>query len=161
MFGCVSRRWRGGHDSAVAETRRDNLIYALKWDHGLARVIGRGELADLAAHLGVDALLRRRLVRNSARRSRRTRPRFRPKIARAPSNFSRATRGKLPRRRRAAFQARRRRRGPPKSKFRDSEQYPAPARRWLLPTSSGPDVTRSRNAGISDVVGGSLGEGTN
>jgi hypothetical protein len=25
----ASRRWRGGHDSAVAETRRDNLIYAL------------------------------------------------------------------------------------------------------------------------------------
>ena len=24
----TSRRWRGGHDSAVAETRRDNLIYA-------------------------------------------------------------------------------------------------------------------------------------
>ena len=25
----ASRRWRGGHGSAVAETRRDNLIYAL------------------------------------------------------------------------------------------------------------------------------------
>ena len=25
----ASRRWRGGHDSAVAETRRDNLIHAL------------------------------------------------------------------------------------------------------------------------------------
>ena len=24
----VSRRWRGGHDPAVAETRRENLIYA-------------------------------------------------------------------------------------------------------------------------------------
>jgi hypothetical protein len=26
----ASRRWRGGHDSAVAETRRDNLIFALR-----------------------------------------------------------------------------------------------------------------------------------
>ena len=26
----ASRRWRGGHDPAVAETRRDNLIYALR-----------------------------------------------------------------------------------------------------------------------------------
>ena len=25
----MSRRWRGGHDLAVAETGRDNLIYAL------------------------------------------------------------------------------------------------------------------------------------
>ena len=25
----TSRRWRGGRDSAVAETRRDNLIYAM------------------------------------------------------------------------------------------------------------------------------------
>ena len=28
----VSRRWRGGHDSAAAKTRLDNLIYALCFD---------------------------------------------------------------------------------------------------------------------------------
>jgi hypothetical protein len=28
-FELASHRWRGGHDSAVAETRRDNLMYAL------------------------------------------------------------------------------------------------------------------------------------
>ena len=53
-------------------------------------------------------------TRSCARRSRRTRPRFPPTIARAPRSSSRATRGKLPRRRLAAFQASRRRRGPPK-----------------------------------------------
>ena len=57
-------------------------------------------------------------IRSSARRSRRTRPRFQQTIARVPSNSWRVTRGKLPRRRRAAFQARRRRRGPPKFGYR-------------------------------------------
>ena len=33
----ASRRWRGGHDSAVAETRREKLIYALLGlQHGAA-----------------------------------------------------------------------------------------------------------------------------
>ena len=39
----TSRRWRGGHDSEVAETRRDNLISTQKWTPFLARSWGLSE----------------------------------------------------------------------------------------------------------------------
>ncbi len=35
----ASRRWRGGHDSAVAETSRDNFIFAQANAHRLQRFI--------------------------------------------------------------------------------------------------------------------------
>ena len=46
----TSRRWRGGRDSAVAETRRDNLIYAdqhLEGQHARAPDVGRRAVVAL------------------------------------------------------------------------------------------------------------------
>ena len=42
----ASRRWRGGHDSAGAETRRDNLIEALGLTSG---ILGKSKEGALGA----------------------------------------------------------------------------------------------------------------
>ena len=52
-IGLASRRWRGGHNSAVAETRLDNLIYAQVQTSGVVlkiRIHREGSLDRSALH---------------------------------------------------------------------------------------------------------------
>ena len=63
----ASRRWRGGHNSAVAETRLDNLIYAQVQTSGVVLKIRKhreGGLDGPAFHdHALDSLLTRRRLR--------------------------------------------------------------------------------------------------
>ena len=65
------KRWRGGHDSAVAETRRDNLIYALA--HALQDLrawvrLGQHNSPTARSRTYCELVRNRRLVRLSRKR---------------------------------------------------------------------------------------------
>ena len=66
-IGLASRRWRGGHNSAVAETRLDNLIYAQVQTSGVVLKIrkhGEGRFDGPALHdHALNSLLARRRLR--------------------------------------------------------------------------------------------------
>ncbi len=65
----ASCRWRGGHNSAVAETRLDNLIYAQVQTSGVVlkiRIHGEGRLDGPALHdHALNFLLTRRRLRRA------------------------------------------------------------------------------------------------